>query len=299
MNHTQIEKNNMYGKTNKFFDDQKYSDVWKSFKRLADEVATFKTDNATLAGYIQQHQTNTSGVTQTKNVAFADMIGLVVKASQKAYVWALDNSDHGLAELFDVQTPTLMRGKETNSYARVKNIRDSLTRIIDSLQGVEVTPADLAAINTAIAAYEAAIGTTGTVQSHKTAGTIGIVDMQKKMDTSLVIIDNLMVSHFQEKAPEMVKEYLLNRVVDKMPVHHSGVSIHVTDAATGEELQGAVLSVNGKSATTDIDGDAEIIKILPDTYIAVISLNGYITQSPKVVIDRGKVTELEVKLVKG
>jgi len=298
MNHTQIEKNNMYGKVNTFFDDTKYSSVWKPFQRLADEVIKFKTDNTTLAAYIQQHKANTSGVTQTKNTALNAMASIVVRASQKAYVWALDNSNQKLAAIFDVQLPTFLKGSETTIFAKAKTIRDTLTQNIATMKSVELTPADLTAINAAISAYESAIGTTGTIQSYKTAGTKGIVDIQKKMDQSLVIIDNLMVSHFQETNAGMVQEYLLNRIVEKMPTHHSGISLHVTDAATGDELQGAVLAIGGKTSTTDIDGDVEIIKITPDTYNAVVSLTGYTFQTMKVVIERGKILDLEIKLAK-
>ena len=298
MNHTQIEKNNMYGKVNTFFDDTTHSIVWKLFQRLADEVTTFKTDNATLASYIQQHKADTSGVTQTKNTAFSVMVNTVVRASQKAYVWALDNSNQKLAAIFDVQTSTFAKGSETTAFAKAKTIRDTLTQNIGSMQSVELTAVDLTAINAAISTYEAAIGTTGTIQSHKTAGTRGIVDMQKKIDQSLAIIDNLMVSHFQETNADMVQEYLLNRTVNKMPTHHSGISVHVTDAATGDELQEAILSIGGKTATTDIDGDAEIIKITPDTYNATIALKDYQTQTVKVVIERSKLLEIDVKLVK-
>jgi hypothetical protein len=60
-------------------------------------------------------------------------------------------------------------------------------------------------------------------------------------------------------------------------------------------LEGAV---NGKTATSNIDGIAEIIKIHPEGYNASVSLTGYATQSFKVTIVRGKVTELEVKMAK-
>jgi len=90
----------------------------------------------------------------------------------------------------------------------------------------------------------------------------------------------------------------LNRNIEKLPTHHSGISAHITDAATGKDLEGATLAVNGKTSTSDIDGIAEIIKIKPDTYNVTISLTGYAPQTMKITIERGKVTELEVKMAK-
>jgi hypothetical protein len=97
----------------------------------------------------------------------------------------------------------------------------------------------------------------------------------------------------------MVKEYLANRVLDKLPTHHSGISICITDAETGADLEGAILAVNGKTATSDIDGMAEIIKVKPGTYNMSVTLADYATQTIKTVIEKGKLTELNVKMAKG
>jgi len=96
----------------------------------------------------------------------------------------------------------------------------------------------------------------------------------------------------------MVKEYWLTRNIDKLPTRHSGVNAIITDAITGAALQGAILSVNGKTTTSDTNGIAEIIKIKPSTYKANVSLANYATQDVTIVIERGRVTELEVKMAK-
>jgi hypothetical protein len=118
----------------------------------------------------------------------------------------------------------------------------------------------------------------------------------------------------------LIKEYLLNRSIDKHPTHHSGVSAHIIDATMGADLEGTTLAVNGKSTTSKIDGIAEIIKVKPATYNVSVSLAGYAPQSMKTtivsdisgttwvsstdpqsmktIIVRGKVTELEIKLAK-
>jgi predicted ATP-grasp superfamily ATP-dependent carboligase len=107
-----------------------------------------------------------------------------------------------------------------------------------------------------------------------------------------------MISSYSAAHPDMIKEYLLNRNIDKLPTHHSGVSAHITDATTGADLEGATLAVNGKTTTSDIDGIAEIVKVKPATYNVTVSLAGYASQTMKITIVRGKVTELEIKLVK-
>ena len=78
------------------------------------------------------------------------------------------------------------------------------------------------------------------------------------------------------------------------PFHRHGLSIHITDAETGADLEGAILAINGKTTTYDIDGMTEIIKIKPGTYNMSITLADYVTQTTKTVIEKGKLTELEV-----
>jgi len=90
----------------------------------------------------------------------------------------------------------------------------------------------------------------------------------------------------------------LNRQLDKLPTHHNGISIHFTDKTTGTDLEGMLLSINGKSSTSDIEGVAEIRKIKHGTYNATVSFDGYVSQIIKVVIEKGRVLDLEIKMVK-
>jgi len=84
----------------------------------------------------------------------------------------------------------------------------------------------------------------------------------------------------------------------KTCAYHNGISINVTDETTGAELKGVLLSVNDKTSLSDIDGVAEIIKIKQGTYNATVSLDGYVSQTLKVLIEIGTLVELDVKLAK-
>lgn len=298
MNHHQIEKNGMYKKMLIFFGNPLYSVIWATFTRLANEITNFITLNTELSSYIQQHHADIKGVTHTKNDAFMTMVTLTVNKAQRAYVWALDTGNGRLAQVFDVPKSAFMNVAEDAAFAKIKNMRDALNANIASMASVQLTPADVTEVNTAITAYQHTIGTTGAAQAHKTGGTQGLEDLIHSIDKSLDIIDNLLVSSYSATHADMIKEYLLNRSVDKLPTHHSGIQVHVTDATTGADLEGAVLAVNGKTSTSNIDGIAEIIKIHPEGYNASVSLTGYAPQSFKVTIVRGKVTELEVKMAK-
>lgn len=298
MNHHQIEKNGMYKKMLIFFANPLYSAIWATFKRLGDEIANFVSLNTTLTSYMQQHHADIKGVTHAKNEAFQAMVTITVNKAQRAYVWALDTGNSQLAEIFDIQKSDFKHMAEVMAYTKIKNVYDALSTNIASMASVQLTEADATAVNAAITAYQNTMGTTGAAQAHKTEGTQGIENLLSPIDRSLGIIDNLMVSTYSTTHPDMVKEYLLNRSLDKLPTHHSGLSAHITDAATGADIEGAIMSINGKSTTSDIEGFAEIVKVKHGIYNTTISMAGYPPQTIKTTIERGKVTELEVKLTK-
>ena len=298
MDHRQIEKNGMYKKMLIFFANPINAAVWTTFARLVTEINNFVSLNNSLTNYLQQHQADIKGVTQTKNDAFMAMVNIVVNKAAKAYVWAVDTSNANLMQIFDIQKSDFLSISETKAFNQIKNIRDALNANIASMTSVQLTAADVTAVNTVLTAYQNTIGTTGAAQTHKTEGTKGIDTVIVPIDKSLALIDKLIVSSYTATKPDMVKEYLANRVLDKLPTHHSGISIYITDAETGADLEGAILAVNGKTSTSDIDGIAEIIKIMPGTYNMSVSLASYATQTMKIVIEKGRVTELEVKMAK-
>jgi hypothetical protein len=298
MDHRQSEKNGMYKKMLLFFANPINAAVWATFARLVTEITNFVTLNNSLSTYLQQHQADIKGVTQTKNDAFTAMVNIIVNKAAKAYVWAVDTANANLVQIFDVQKSDFLSISETKAYTQIKNIRDALSANIASMASVQLAAADVTAVNAAITAYQNTIGTTGAAQVHKTEGTKAIDAVMVPIDKSLAIIDKLIVSSYTATKPDMVKEYLANRAIDKLPTRHSGLSIHVTDAETGTDLEGAILAVNGKTATSDIDGMAEIVKIMPGTYNLSVTLASYAPQTSKTVIEKGKVTELDVKMIK-
>jgi len=298
MNHHQIEKAGMYKKMIIFFVNPLNSIIWVKFQRLCDEIANFISLNAAHTSHTQQHQTDTKGLTKAKKEALSNLLTMLLKILDRAFVWAKDLGDENLMHLFNVQKSDFTGIAEITIFDRIKNLRDILSKNIDSMVSVQLSIDDLDALNKSIAAYQANIGTTEAAQSHKTIGTKGIEELMEPMDQSLDTIDRLLVSTYSESNADMVKEYLQNRNIDKLPTHHSGVLAHLVDAATGKELEGATMAINGKSCLSDIDGIAEIIKIKPGTYNLSISMDGYTPQSCKIVIIRGKVTHLEIALVK-
>jgi hypothetical protein len=288
--------------------------MWSGFERLKAEIANFVIQKGRLSDYIKQQQQDIKGIAKQKSEAFEDLTKLTVSKAQKAYVWAIDSNNAEYIEIFDIQKSDFEKISQDVAFSRIKNVRDSINTNIGTMQGVLLTASDVTALDNAITAYSNTLGTPGLAQSIKQDGTKGIEEMIEAVDKSIDIIAHLIVSEYTISNPDNVKEFLFNRQTDDLPTHHSGLYVMINEISkhTGTEsqpqkeassavnLQGAVVSIDGtgKTAGSDINGIAEIIKVKPGTYNVTVTLLGYKPQTIKTEIERGRVKELVVEMEK-
>jgi hypothetical protein len=288
----------MYKKLLIFFANPLHSIIWANFQRLVTEIASFASNNATLDSYLQEHPSDTKTATEIKNNAFDAMIRTLVSMAQTAYVWAIDTNNKPLISLFNITTSDINHLAESSALAKVKTIRDALAQNIASMGTVDLSSTDLNSLNTAIANYEETHGTKKATSSLKTAGNQGLFNHFAVIDSNLDIIDKLFINRYATTHSDLVNEYLINRNVEKWPTHHSSIHIHVTDAATGATISGAIMSINGKASTTDSQGIAEIIKIAQGNQKLTVMHSLYATQIINIVVLKGKALSIEVKMVR-
>jgi hypothetical protein len=300
MNNRQIAKNSMYKKMLVFFANPNNSNTWANFPRITAEISNFTAQNTQLDAYIQQHAQDTTGVTSTKNNAYTAMVNKTVAMAQKAYVWAIDTNNTPLEVVFDVKKSNFHSIVESIALAQVKNIRDAIATNVTSMTTVNLQPGDVSDLSATIQDFEGTIGTPGAAQNTKSTAVSAIETLMHPMDESLDLIERLIISQYNDASPNVVKEFLLNRHIDSLPVHHSGIHAHITDFNTNANLQGALLSITdaGKTTTADINGIAEIIKVKAGDYNVTLSMAGYLTQTIQVTILKGKIATVEVGLKK-
>ena len=294
----------MYKKLLAFFALAANATIWAGFARLVAETDKFIALNTELDKLIQQQEYNTKGITKGKNEAFNDMIKLTIAMAYKAFVWANDANKAELIELFDVQLDDFDGMAAETAFDKVKNIRNAINKNIGSMAGVNLLPADVAALDVTISNYNKNKSTPGIAKSHKKSVTKTILDTMQAIDKSIILIDRLLLSQYGITNSGMVSDFLNNKKINSLPGHHTGLQVHFTDAATGLDLEGATLQIQGtgknaktnKTTSTDINGIAQIIKTKRGPYHTTLSMLGYKTQHPIITLKQGKILNLTIQL---
>jgi len=276
--------------------------VFTGFTRLLQEIKNFTTLNTTLDGFVQSQGKTISGITEGKMSTFETLVKNTVRAARKALVYAKDQNDDNLVATFDVSAKDFTHSTETNALTLAQNICDALNSNSVALEaGYMITAADISDISDGIAAFAGQQQAPANAASARIAARKSIDTTMKQIDSSLDIIDDLIEHTYDESNAELVEEYFANRTIDNIGVRHSGISAVITDAATNAPLEGAVMAIESlnKTATADINGAAELVRVTPGTYHISFSMAGYTTQTPTLTIEKGKIGTIAIALVSG
>jgi hypothetical protein len=300
MNSKQTNKKNMFNKLLVFFADEKNKSVWAGFSRLVKEIENFMGLNKQIDDAATTQSGVTTGITAEKNEWRTKMALTLVRNARKARVWAHDTGNGELEAVFNVQKDDFLKGKEEVVLPHAKNVQKALEDNQGSLGDVSVTPDDIAESGKAIGNFEAALGTPGAAESETKSGTEELVKLFADADSSLDVIDDLLIHEYEDSNPALVETYKSNRVIDDIGVHHTGIHASVTYADTKDPAQGVTIKIVelNKSAVTDIKGEAEIIRCKAGDYHVDITGDSIAPQSQIIKMERGHIVKLVVAVVK-
>jgi hypothetical protein len=296
----QIAKNNMYNAMLVFFAKPANAAIWAAFARLVAEIANFVGLKSALDTYIAQQGLDTKGITTGKNADFNAMVEMTVDMASRAFVWAVDTANANLIQLFDIQLDDFDHIAQEVAYGKVQNIRNAINTNIGSLAPFELLPGDVTILDGLMAAYNTSKGTPVDAETDKEVATQSLAEQMHAIDTSLNLISRLLIPKYKLTNADMVKAFKIEKHIHDLPTQHSGVHMHITDADTAEAVEGALFTIPaaGKSAISDISGDADVIKIKAHIYHAFVTAPNYTPRTFKVTILRGKVVSFNVQLSK-
>ena len=283
MDKIQTSKVNMFIAVGLFF--VKFTSVFTGFGQLITEILGFTTSNDTLQGDISKQSLEISGVVITKNTLLDAAIKLTVKAARKARVWAVNTGNDTLAAKFDVQISTFEHMTQSVAINSLTLINELLYTNITSLTEYRVIAADVTVITKAIASAQTSIGTPKQAHVTKAVATAQIVTDIDTCDGFLGLIDDLLVSEYEDSHVEMVKEYRLSREMQPIGTHPTGLFATSKDSKTNAFLQGVEVTIVEvkKSGISNISGVVEIEHMKPGKYHVTFVKAGYVTYT--VIID--------------
>ncbi len=285
----------MYGQVKSFLVKPANSSVWAGFTRLEDEIVTYKALLTQMNTAIVKQANGTKGVTKEKENAKAKVISLLVKYCMRAYVWAGDTKDIRLMSVFNLRKSHFVAMSEQEQRAKLSNIRKELNDNIGAMGSVNLSGADMVALDAAILNFTSKMGTPISARGKRKVAGARIGKLIEEIDRSLRIIRNLMVSEYGGSNRDMVNWFLGSKKLKRLPTRHTGIEVKFKNVQ-GEELQGVKLSLEGtkKIAVSDIIGVASIRSVRGKTYWVVMEAEGMATQRHKLTLKSGRVLKMEV-----
>ena len=294
MDKFQTSKVNMYTAMGLFF--IKFGTVFIGYLQLLTEISGFTTANNSLQGDIEKQGLDVGGVVIAKNKLLLAAIKRTVKAARKARVWAVNTGNETLIVEFDVYISTFEHLTQITALNKLISINTSLNTNILSLTNYKVIAADVTAITTAITAAQASIGTPKQAHVTKTVATAQIVTDIDTCDGFLDLIDDLLISEYEDSHTGMVKEYLLSRELQPIGAHPTGLLATSKDAETNALLQDVEVTIVEvkKSGRSNISGVVEIEHMKPGKYHVTFVKPGYVTNTVIVDFLQGKMQSIGV-----
>lgn len=300
MTSKQTNKKNMFNKLLVFFALPANAAIWATFTALANKIAHFVDLNDFIDQAAQLQSGTTTGITDNKTKLRIKMTTLLVRNARKARVWAHDKDNSDLETVFNVQKDDFLEGKETEVISHARIIQQALEDNATNLATVNVKAQDITDSKNNIDQFEASLGTTGVAEGKKKTGTEGLTILFEQADTTLDLIDDLLINEYQETNAEMVLEYRNNRKIDDIGVHHTGLLATLVYSGTQTAVQGVTVTIVElkKTAVSDINGLAKIIKCKPGEYHVTFTGTGIVPQTMVVKMPRGHIVKLTVEVVK-
>ena len=178
-------------------------------------------------------------------------------------------------------------------------IKEALQNNIASLTTFKVVALDVTAISEAIIVATPAIGTPGQAREVRAVATQEIETGIRDCDDFLLLIDDMLISEYEDTNNELVIEYRLSRELQPIGTHHTGVHATCKDSITMDLLEGVLLTIVEllKAAVSDINGLAEIEQMKSGKYHLFFTKKGYLDYSVIVEFGLGKIQTIEVMMI--
>lgn len=265
MNARQQAKSKMYDRSLGFYETNKL--IFNDFPLLKSEDAEAVADNAQLHTATSAGDAPTTGITDATLALRTAMGAALLPLANTALGWAIKN-DKELVPNFSLVHTDFDRGALPLAVIKadhvIKALRDNLGVLGPA---VKITAAMIDAAQAKRDLFAAAIKNTSTVQGTNEAATGEAAAWFPKMDEHMAVMDAFIDGQFTGSQPALVAEWHIMREIGATVRRHTGIHLTATDSAH-QPLEGVQMKIteSGRTAVTDIHGEAELQKMHPGAY---------------------------------
>jgi hypothetical protein len=297
MKKTLISKLNMYQAVQQVL--KANNGLSKGFGRLNTEVLNFEQTIARINELNTNLSTGTAGITNGNTQLEQNMVEAVCKLARVALVWAKDQKNSSLINLFDVTKSDFIRAADAECYAKANALLTQIeanSKVLGTEVNIKATA--ITAARQLVNQYQASLGTTQSAVKANKGMNAETKDLFAKADASLAIITDLVVNALDE--PAFANAFMATKVINDAAVRKTGITIAVANKETNEPIPTAWAYVEGSDKKDDADqeGLCELYKMRPGTYTIRIEAEGYQAEKLTATVEQGKITELETSLNK-
>jgi hypothetical protein len=224
------------------------------------------------------------------------MANTLVKYLERAVVKATQLGNLDLANNLNKPVTYITKATKNVAVAKANDLRDLLQNNLKDI--TNVTKDDINEITNAIAAYNAQKDQPQiNQQQRKATGTNPLPGCFKTAFKAIDSMYKLVNSYFKNTEDnDLVDELALAKQIIRTGIHHTGIQGTVTQ--NGQPQTHATISIIGttKAATTNLNGQYNLIKVLAKTYIIQAQNQNGDTASIKQKLKRGQVITLDFDL---
>jgi len=279
-----------------------YQTVIEAILEVPGLYAQLIAKRAAIGTAIHWSDVETQGKTKDAKIAQDNMAAIIIKFAHKGVAKARMASNEDLITLMDHE---LTHITNTTKEKAISLCRDIVQGFVDYPSIFNnITPANIIAMNAAIAAYNAVkTDTPVTIDKRKIEGTQALRKLIKESYEIMQIIYDFVYGEYIDTNKTLVDELAASMTIEIEGVRHTGISATCLGPVPGNNnqignLEGVLLNIVelNRTATSNINGHASIIKLKPGTYHVEFSKTSYKTQTMVIYFKRGRTVEIDLTM---
>lgn len=238
-------------------------------------------------------------ITERKNELKEAIAANVNNICIPATEYALSTGDKDLQHAVRFRASDITGARDSNVPAIVTTITDALKPLAGNpeFDAYEITADMLSALAEQSNTFSATFGKAAAVDTGSAIANDNLNDIFKDIRGNIASLRRLL-PHFSKTNPDFVTGFNTSAAVDYSGIRHSGIEGIVINPLTGQPVEGAIITGEGKNklARTDKKGYYKLIRLKITDMTITVTATGFDTQTFDVKIIRGKIGECNIEL---